>query len=294
MRVFAVFAVALFPMIAADLRIDHATVAGADLESMRRRLSEAAGIVTEYGGPHANHATEMALASFPDGSYLELIAIQPQADASAVAAHTWSKFLKNNAGPCAFALRVQDTQAEATRLRAAGVAVREPQRSGRTRPDGTRLDWETIDLGAGVHGSFFPFLIRDLTPRENRVYPGGKPTTDQFRGVGKVVVGVADLKGAIARYRRAFGLAEPRRQRDTSFDAELAWFAGTPVVLAQGLSGNSWLAQRVKQYGEAPCAFILTAKGGLIGSAPSDWFGTPVFWSDETKLGWRLGMEVVR
>src|SRR5271165_5820242 len=62
---------------AQQLHIDHVTVAGKNVEAMRKAL-ETAGIPTEYGGPHSNHATEMALASFPDGSYLELIAIQPK------------------------------------------------------------------------------------------------------------------------------------------------------------------------------------------------------------------------
>ncbi|MGH9647203.1 MAG: VOC family protein, partial [Bryobacteraceae bacterium] len=74
---------------AADLTIDHVTVAGKDLKSMQATLA-ALGIPSEYGGPHSNHATEMALTSFPDGSYLELIAIQPNADPAAVAAHYWS------------------------------------------------------------------------------------------------------------------------------------------------------------------------------------------------------------
>ena|SRR5947207_11346068 len=71
----------LIPMLlgAAELTIDHVTVAGKDLKAMRASLA-AAGIQSEYGGPHSNHATEMALTSFPDGSYLELIAIQPNAD----------------------------------------------------------------------------------------------------------------------------------------------------------------------------------------------------------------------
>ncbi len=60
---------------AADLTIDHVTVAGKDLKAMQAALT-ALGIPTEYGGPHSNHATEMALTSFPDGSYLELIAIR--------------------------------------------------------------------------------------------------------------------------------------------------------------------------------------------------------------------------
>ncbi len=42
----------------------------------------------------------------------------------------------------------------------------------------------------------------------------------------------------------------------------LAWFPGTPVVLAAPLGSGSWLNTRLQQFGEAPCAFILGAKPG--------------------------------
>ena len=89
---------------AQQLHIDHATVAGKSLQAMREAL-RAAGVPSEYGGPHSNHATEMALASFPDGSYLELIAIQPHANPAAVTAHYWHNFLESDGGPCAWAIR---------------------------------------------------------------------------------------------------------------------------------------------------------------------------------------------
>src|ERR1700687_3045854 len=93
----------LIPMLlcAADLKIDHVTVAGKDLKAMQATLA-ALGIPSEYGGPHSNHATEMALTSFPDGSYLELIALQDKPDEKAVAAHYWSKQIQGNAGPAAW------------------------------------------------------------------------------------------------------------------------------------------------------------------------------------------------
>src|SRR5436309_237444 len=105
MRAFPILPALVLPLAlaAADLKIDHVTVAGAQLDAMRKALTAAAGIPTEYGGPHSNHATEMALVSFPDGSYLELMGIQPKPDPAAVSAHVWSRFLQNNAGPCAFA-----------------------------------------------------------------------------------------------------------------------------------------------------------------------------------------------
>jgi Glyoxalase-like domain len=295
MKALSILSTLILPAVlaAANLNIDHATVAGANLDAMRKALTLALGVPTEYGGPHSNHATEMALVSFPDGSYLELMGIQAKADPVAVSMHVWSKFLEHNGGPCAFALRVSDIDAEVRQLKAAGISAGAPEASGRTRPDGLKIAWETVNVGPGNRGSLFPFLISDQTPRENRAYPSGKPTTDRYQGIGKVVVGVHDLRAAIAEYRKAFGLAEPRRRHDAGFAADLAWFEGTPIVLAQGTGGNSWLSRRVREYGDAPCAFILKVSGGRAGS-PSPWFDGLVFWTDEAALGWRLGIEAGR
>jgi len=290
MRAFALLPALVLPLTAADLTLDHVTVAGAHLDAMRKALTAVAGFPTEYGGPHSNHATEMALVSFPDGSYLELMGIQAKPDPAAVSAHVWSKFLQNNAGPCAFALRVPDLSAEVKQLKSAKITVDAPEAGGRTRPDGTKLVWQTVNVGPGHRGSLFPFLIADLTPRENRAYPSGKPTTGRFAGIGKAVVGVHDLEGAIAQYRRAFNLPAPLRQKDAKFDADLAWFEGTPVVLAKGLNDSSWLTGRVREYGDAPVAFVLTAARSITGSA-STWFGQSIVWMDDAKLGWRLGVE---
>jgi Glyoxalase-like domain len=231
------------PMIAEQLHIDHVTVAGRDLRAMQQAL-QAAGLPAEYGGAHSNHATEMALTSFPDGSYLELIAIQPHADPAAVAAHTWSKFLEGDAGPCAWATRVSTIPAND-----------KPLKNGRKRPDGVQLEWETAQIGPG-NGTFFPFLIHDFTPRDLRAYPSGKPTTTKFTGIVKVYIAVKNLDAAIAEYQRAYKLAAPERTDDAAFGAKLASFKGTPVVLAAPL-GESWLVERLQRFGEAPCAFVL-------------------------------------
>jgi hypothetical protein len=289
MRVLVAALVLPIALAGADLKIDHVTVAGEHLDAMRKALTAATGVPTEYGGPHSNHATEMALVSFPDGSYLELMGIQAKPDPAAVAAHDWGKFLQNNAGPCAFALRVTDISAEVRQLKSAGIATGAAEAAGRTRPDGTKLAWQTVNVGPGRRGSLFPFLIADLSPRDNRAYPSGKPTTDKFGGIAKVVVGVRDLEGAIAQYRKAFQLPAPLRQRDENFAADLAWFEGTPIVLAQGVDDRSWLSRRVREYGDAPVAFILTAV--LPASDAYKWFGRSLFWADDAKLGWRLGFE---
>ena len=280
------------------IAIDHITAAGPRLGALREAFTAATGIPTEYGGPHSNNLTEMAIASFPDGSYLELMGLRhpdsvKRAD-PALTAHPWGRFLRDNGGPCAFALRVADVSAEVERLKRAGISVGATEKSGRTRPDGVALAWETAEVGLGPRGAFFPFLIRDFTPREKRAYPSGKPTSTRFRGVGLVVIGVHDLEGSIAQYRKAFHLPPPERQQDPTFGADLAWFEGTPVVLAAGLSSDSWLVRRIARYGESPCAFVLTTTTGMVGQKPATWFGRPVFWASESKLGWRLGMQIVQ
>jgi hypothetical protein len=275
---------------AAELRIDHVTVAGMHLDEMRQAFTAATGIPTEYGGPHSNHATEMALVSFPDGSYLELMGFQANADPAAVRRHEWGNFLMNNAGPCAFALRVNDMAHEVEALKAAGVAVSQPENSGRRRPDGTELAWQTVNVGWQVRGTFFPFLITDRTPREKRAYPSGMPTTDRFAGVAQVVIGVHDLDEAIAQYRKAFHLPQPRRQHDETIGANLAWFQGTPIVLAKATDSESWLGQRVIWLKEGPVAFLLAnGRARMTGSA-SNWFGHSVMWMGDAKIGWHLGI----
>lgn len=256
---------------AADLKVDHVTLAGRSLSDMQKRF-DGAGIRTEFGGKHSNGMTEMALASFPDGSYLELIAAQPGAS---VAGHEWRQFIEQQAGPCAWAIPVADIQAEADRLKRAGITVR-PAPGGRQRPDGVSLRWTTADIGPGLRGSIFPFLIQDETARALRVYLHGKPSAAAFDGVALVVIAVRDLDGAVERWRGAFGLAAPQRSADTWFGARLAWFPGTPVVLAAAAGPDSWMATRLRTFGEAPCAFVLRAKGGLPPGAKHSrgtWFG---------------------
>lgn len=277
---------------ATELHIDHVTVAGKDLKTMIANLSTV-GLKCEYGGPHSNHATEMALTSFPDESYLELIALQPNADPKAVSSHVWSKQIENNAGPCAWAVRATDIAAEVDRLKGLGTPVSAPLRNGRKRPDGTQLEWETAQIGNEPNGTFFPFLIRDLTPRRERAFPSGHPTTKDFNGVTKVVIAVRDFQASIDRYRKGYGLAPPIKQVDSTFAAHLASFGGTPVVLAAPLTARSWLATRLEQFGEGPCAFILRARraGRYHAASKTRWFGLDISWFDTGQLGWRLGFE---
>jgi hypothetical protein len=277
---------------AEELKIDHVTVAGRNLKTMMNSLAEV-GLHCEYGGPHKDHVTEMALLSFPDGSYLELIAPLADADAKALAAHVWTKQITENAGPCAWAVQSSDLDGEETRLRAAGVAVSPPVHSGRQRPDGKRLEWETAQIGDEPRGTFFPFAIRDSTPRRDRAFLTGKATTKDFNGVSRVVIAVRDLGASVQRYRQAYALPSPIEEVDKDLGAHLALFTGTPVVLAAPLPTSYWLIARLEQFGEGPCAFILKGRktGNYKPVSKTRWSMSDISWFDTAKLGWHLGFE---
>src|SRR6516164_3356549 len=141
MRAPIVAMIAAVQLAGADMQVDHITVAGSGLADMRKMFADA-GLPTEYGGRHSNGITEMALSSFPDGSYLELIAPVAGADPSP---HYWGTFMKANAGPCAWAIRggvPAQLERSSAGLKAAGVAV-ETEKAGRKRADGVDLKWET-------------------------------------------------------------------------------------------------------------------------------------------------------
>jgi hypothetical protein len=291
MRLVAALMVTSMAITAAEIKIDHVTVAGASLERLRAGLASA-GIESEYGGPHANGGTEMALVSFPDGSYLELIAVRKDADPKAIDSHAWSRFLRVEAAPCAWAASLADLAPEIARLRAAGVRVSEPHRSGRARPDGVRLEWETVQVGDS-QGGLFPFLIRDFTPRRDRAFPSGKASNKDFGGLSRIVIAVRNLENAVKLYRQAYGLPAPLKQVDKSFEAHLAVMGGTPLILAAPLTADSWIAGHIEQFGEGPCAFVLSARrpGRYRPASHTRWFAGDFSWFDQEKLGWRLGFE---
>jgi hypothetical protein len=120
-----------------------------------------------------------------------------------------------------------------------------------------RLDWQTARVGPEPNGTFFPFLIQDFTERALRAFPTGKPTTSAFQGVAKVVIAVRDLDGAVSRFRQAYGLPAPLHQADPGFQARLASFDGTPVVLAGPSSAQSWLNERLRSLARDHAPFFL-------------------------------------
>ena len=128
------------------LKIDHVTIAGSTLARLEQAFANV-GLVTDYGGPHSNGVTHMALLGFDDGSYIELISTM---EAGRKDTDFWGEHIVQDGGPCAWAVYVEDVAAEAARVAQQGVTVSGPHYMNRSRPDGQLVEWELAFLGEQV------------------------------------------------------------------------------------------------------------------------------------------------
>ncbi len=273
------------------LEIDHVSICGSNLDALRQDFTEV-GMTPDFGGPHGNGITQMAIIGFDDASYIELIApIKP----GATAGSDWAKFMSEDAVTCAWAVGTNVLLQQVDQLKKAGIPVKAPEHGSRKRPDGMSIEWMTADVGSGTAGSTLPFIIEDQTPRAWRVQTSASVQGAPVSGVENVVLGVNNLDASIALFRRAYGWAAPLTETQKDF-GKLAYFPGEPVILAAP-SGGGWLAERLAKFGETPVAYLLgtrdfaaaTKKYKLNGT--KTWFGQKVAWFDAGKLkGVRLGV----
>jgi hypothetical protein len=271
------------------LELDHSSVCGSNLDTLRQAFTDV-GLTPDFGGPHGNGITQMALIGFDDGTYLELIApIKP----GVTAGSDWAKFMSEDAVTCAWAVTSNVLLQEVDRLKKVGIPVTAPAAGSRKRPDGMSVEWQKADVGSGTPGAVLPFIIEDETPRDWRVQKSASVAGAPVSGVVNVVLGVSNLDASIALFRKAYGWSDPVIEKDKEF-GKLAYFPGEPVILA---AGGGWLSERIAKYGESPVAYLLatrdfaaaTKKYKLSGN--KTWFGQKVGWFDAGKLkGVRLGV----
>ena len=273
------------------LELDHVSLCGPDLDALRQMFTDV-GMTPDFGGPHGNGITQMALIGFEDQSYLELIG---PIKAGATEGSDWAKFMSGDVGACAWAVGTNVLLQDIDRLKKAGIAVGEPKRGSRKRPDGMSLEWMTAEVGPGTTGSVLPFMIEDQTPRQWRVQPSASLNGAPVAGIENVIIGVNDLNAAIALFRKAYGWAEPLTEVQKDF-GKLAYFPGEPVILAAP-SGGGWLADRISKLGESPVAYLLATRDFAAASKKyklantKTWFGQKVGWIDPGRLkGARVGV----
>ncbi len=138
--------------------IDHLVYAAPDLEAACAELESRLGVRPSPGGKHTGRGTHNALLDLGDGSYLEVIAPDPDQpppsrprpfgiDTLALARLvTW-------------AAKASDIDERVSRAKAAGYDAGTVQAMSRARPDGVNLAWKLTFREEPGGDGLVPFLI---------------------------------------------------------------------------------------------------------------------------------------
>lgn len=165
--------------------IDHLVIAVTDLTTAVRDYTELGFNVIE-GGRHPV-GTHNGLISLADGAYIELIAFyEPNAD------HRWWQPLQQGGGLVDLCVTTDDLISDTAAFRSAGVDIADPAPQSRRRPDGYELHW-VFSLARGAYRGVAPFIIEDITPREERI-PRETQQPNGVTGIASVIIAVNDLQ----------------------------------------------------------------------------------------------------
>jgi catechol 2,3-dioxygenase-like lactoylglutathione lyase family enzyme len=235
--------------------IDHIVIVVNDLDKAARDY-EALGFTVVPGGKHPV-GSHNALVGFADGSYIELIAFYREATD-----HRWWEPLRKGERLVDYCLQTDDLRGDTKKLRDGGVEIHDPVPWARTRPDGYQLKW-LLSLARGDDRGVAPFLIEDITAREERIpqtfhHPNGAA------GINTITVAVRDL----ARIRRWYAglLGEAESIDSNSLRATGLRYRIGPHALdfMMPLDSQSLLAEWMRAYGPSPYAASLRAPASAI------------------------------
>jgi len=143
------------PMRDANEAFDHILLGVSHLEAGIRWIEEQTGVRAELGGAHPGRGTRNALLSLGGLHYLEIIAPDP-----AQAGHPDELGLAKLSSPriVQWAVHTEDIAAVKRMAEKAGIQTIGPQPGSRLRPDGKRLQWQT--LGIAQTTPLVPFFIQ--------------------------------------------------------------------------------------------------------------------------------------
>jgi len=165
--------------------IDHLIILIRDLETGLESYAQL-GFNVVRGGRHPT-GTHNGLIGFDDGSYLELLAFyEPKPESK-----LWPK-LQQGGGLVDCCLQTDNLRADIAAFREAGIDMSDPMPLSRVRPDGYKLDW-LLSLYGGQHRGVVPFLIEDVTPREERA-PKERTHPNRVTGIETLTIAVDNLE----------------------------------------------------------------------------------------------------
>ena len=240
--------------------IDHIVIVVNDLEQAAKDY-EQLGFTVVPGGKHPV-GSHNVLISLADGSYIEIIAYYREA-----LDHRWWDPLQQGERLVDFCMQTDDLQGDTLKLRAAGVVINDPVPWSRTRPDGYELKW-LLSLAQGSHRGVAPFLIQDVTPREERI-PRTFDHENGATGIATVTVAVGELTPIQKWYDEVLG-TQPTKISDEKLQAKGVRYAIGPHTLdfLMPMEPESPLINWLQTFGPSP--YGTTLHGNSPGSPAFD------------------------
>lgn len=136
--------------------LDHVLLGCNDLQRGIDFVEQHTGVRAAFGGVHPGRGTQNALLSLGVRRYLEIIAPDPQQNASGDLASMLKKLSEPRV--VGWAAHPGDIQVLAADLAKAGITAEGPTPGSRKRPDGNVLHWKTLNLKDDANG-LLPFFI---------------------------------------------------------------------------------------------------------------------------------------
>jgi catechol 2,3-dioxygenase-like lactoylglutathione lyase family enzyme len=234
--------------------IDHVVIAVADLDRAIAGF-HALGFRVVHGGHHPGLGTHNALIAFADGAYFELIAFLVSASR-----HRWFAAVSKGGGLTDFCLQTDDLDTDAASFQRAGATVSEPFAMERQRPDGYSVKWMLAVTQPPSAGAV-PFLIRDTTPRDERV-PRERTHPNGAAGIRTLTVAVENAAAARAFYERVLGAGGEEVARDDLGAAGVSFVVGPDeprheLQFVAPISETGVVARWLGTHGPSPCEVTL-------------------------------------
>lgn len=196
------------------MQVDHILVGAGELEAGRAEIAHLTGVWPGAGGSHPQWGSHNALLALGPASYLELVALRPEAPADGP--FGFLRTLKA-VTPIGWALATTDARRTRERLENAGFILTPVVAGARERPDGSRLEWATFGFADRPFVGSLPFLIE---------WAAGSihPATDSPSGCSLSRLRIHDPEiDVLSRLRDALGL---------DVEIEPATAPGVELVLA--------------------------------------------------------------
>ena len=172
--------------------LDHIILGCRDLEEGIAYIEKLSGYRAAFGGCHVGRGTQNALLKMGQGSYLEILAPDPNQDGP-----RWHTNIVELTEPAliGWALKASGLEALAVSFRKRGILVAGPTAGSRTTPDGDVLRWSTLSHINDREG-ILPFYIEwDRTSKHPAENAPGACLLLEFQDAGQLRASLAGRKG---------------------------------------------------------------------------------------------------